>query len=36
MADLSGAILDHPCDTDDEKMETLYQTDYKKRGENSK
>lgn len=32
MAELSGGILDHPCDTYDEKMETIYQTDYIKRG----
>lgn len=32
MAALSGEILDHPCDTDDEKMETIYQSDYIKRG----
>lgn len=32
MATLSGGILDHPCDNDDVKMETIYQTDYIKRG----
>lgn len=34
MALLSGEVLDHPCDTDDVKMETIYQTDYTKRGLN--
>lgn len=34
MAALSGEILDHPCDTDDDKMETIYQIDYIKRGLN--
>ncbi|KAJ8919382.1 hypothetical protein NQ315_016475 [Exocentrus adspersus] len=32
MATISGEILDHPCDNDDVKMETIYQTDYIKRG----
>nr|CAH7760306.1 unnamed protein product [Callosobruchus chinensis] len=32
MAILSSDILDHPCDDDDEKMETIYQTDYIKKG----
>ncbi|KAJ8965694.1 hypothetical protein NQ317_009896 [Molorchus minor] len=32
MAIHSNNALDHPCDTDDEKMETIYQTDYTKRG----
>ncbi|KAF7277442.1 hypothetical protein GWI33_007279, partial [Rhynchophorus ferrugineus] len=32
MAVLVGDILDHPCDTDDEKMKTIYETDYVKRG----
>ncbi|KAG5868504.1 hypothetical protein JTB14_001723 [Gonioctena quinquepunctata] len=32
MAILSSDILDHPCDDDDEKMETIYQTDYVKKG----
>lgn len=32
MRDLSNGILDHPCDDDDTKLETIYQTDYKKRG----
>lgn len=32
MATLAGGILDHPCDNDDVKMETIYQTDYIKRG----
>ncbi|KAF7277443.1 hypothetical protein GWI33_007278, partial [Rhynchophorus ferrugineus] len=31
MAVLVGDILDHPCDTDDEKMKTIYETDYVKR-----
>ncbi|XP_018579037.1 uncharacterized protein LOC108917082 [Anoplophora glabripennis] len=32
MATLAGGIIDHPCDNDDIKMETIYQTDYIKRG----
>ncbi|XP_028129962.1 uncharacterized protein LOC114325999 [Diabrotica virgifera virgifera] len=32
MAILSSDILDHPCDTDDDKMKTIYQTDYIKKG----
>lgn len=32
MAVLVSDILDHPCDTDDEKMKTIYETDYVKRG----
>lgn len=31
---VTNAVLDHPCNTDDEKMETIYQIDYKKRGLN--
>ncbi|XP_019754364.2 uncharacterized protein LOC109533471 [Dendroctonus ponderosae] len=34
MAVLVSDILDHPCDTDDEKMKTVYETDYVKRGLN--
>ncbi|CAG9765555.1 unnamed protein product [Ceutorhynchus assimilis] len=34
MAVLVSDILDHPCDTDDEKMQTIYETDYVKRGLN--
>lgn len=34
MAILVNEMLDHPCDTDDEKMQTIYQTDYIKRGVN--
>lgn len=32
MAELTGSILEHSCDTIDEKMQTIYQTDYVKRG----
>ncbi|KAJ8964022.1 hypothetical protein NQ314_005162, partial [Rhamnusium bicolor] len=32
MSIMSNDVLDHPCDNDDEKMETIYQTDYIKRG----
>lgn len=32
MAVLVSDILDHPCDTDDEKMQTIYQTEFVKRG----
>lgn len=32
MAEVTNSMLDHPCDTYDEKMETIYQTDYIKRG----
>lgn len=32
MAILASDILDHPCDNDDEKMETIYQTDFIKKG----
>lgn len=32
MAVLVSDILDHPCDTDDEKMLTIYQTEFVKRG----
>lgn len=34
MAILANEMLDHPCDTDDEKMQSIYQTDYVKRGLN--
>lgn len=34
MALLSGEVLNHSCDNDDVKMETIYQTDYQKRGLN--
>lgn len=36
MAMLSGELLDHPCDSDDVKMESIYQTDYVKRGNQQK
>lgn len=32
MLQISNGVLDHPCDDDDTKLETIYQTDYKKRG----
>lgn len=32
MAELTSSILEHECDTIDEKMQTIYQTDYIKRG----
>ncbi|KAK4887861.1 hypothetical protein RN001_004132 [Aquatica leii] len=32
MADLNTEILEHECDTYDDKMETTYQIDYAKRG----
>lgn len=32
MATLANEMLDHSCDRDDDKMETIYQTDYVKRG----
>lgn len=32
MANLGNEILDHECDTYDDKMETAYQVDYTKRG----
>jgi hypothetical protein len=32
MAILAGEVLDHPCDTYDDKMMTIYQTDYNKKG----
>lgn len=32
MAVLAGEILDHPCDTYDDKMMTIYQTHYNKKG----
>ncbi|XP_060531964.1 uncharacterized protein LOC132705404 [Cylas formicarius] len=32
MAVLVSDILEHPCDSLDEKMKTIYQTDYAKRG----
>lgn len=32
MAILASDILDHPCDTDDDKMETMYQTHFMKKG----
>lgn len=32
MAILASDILDHPCDDDDEKMETIYQIDFSKKG----
>lgn len=32
MATLANEMLDHSCDTDDEKMESIYQIDYIKRG----
>lgn len=31
MTELSNGILDHPCDDDDTKLQTIYQTDYAKR-----
>ncbi|XP_017770804.1 PREDICTED: uncharacterized protein LOC108558407 [Nicrophorus vespilloides] len=34
IATLSNEILDHPCDTDDDKLKTTYQIDYTKRGLN--
>lgn len=34
MAELTSSILEHECDTIDEKMQTIYQTDYIKRGLN--
>ncbi|CAH1105618.1 unnamed protein product [Psylliodes chrysocephalus] len=32
MAILKSSVLDHPCDNDDEKMETLFQINYLKKG----
>lgn len=32
MAILASDILDNPCDNDDEKMETIYQIDFIKKG----
>jgi len=32
IATLTNEILDHPCDTDDDKLQTTYQIDYAKRG----
>lgn len=32
MAILASDILDYPCDNDDEKMETIYQIDFIKKG----
>lgn len=32
MTSLGNGVLDHPCDDDDIKLETIYQTDYTKRG----
>ncbi|XP_065158664.1 uncharacterized protein [Atheta coriaria] len=34
IATLSNEILDHPCDTDDDKIKSTYQIDYAKRGIN--
>lgn len=36
MAILKSSVLDHPCDNDDEKMETLFQINYLKKGKLSK
>lgn len=35
MAVLAGEILDHPCDTYDDKMRTIYQSAYNKKGLNA-
>lgn len=32
MSILAGEVLDHPCDTYDDKMLTIYQIDYNKKG----
>ena len=36
MTVLAGEVLDHPCDTYDDKMMTIYQADYNKKGLESK
>lgn len=32
MATLAGEVLDHPCDSYDDKMKTIYESDYNKKG----